>query len=208
MKKALILSLLLTVSLNFVSCKSDKKNETKETKEVVAKSTAAFSLKEAKNTIGFTAYKTTEKIPVGGEFKEVNITSGGEGNSIKEAINNTEFSIPVSSLFTKDSSRDFKIKKFFFMVMENTELLSGKLVIENDSIGYTNIKMNGVTNKVDFKYTILNNEFKMNAVMDVTNWNGSKALASLNEVCKDLHKAADGVSKTWSDVALNISTVF
>jgi hypothetical protein len=43
--------------------------------------------------------------------------SGGEGNNVKEAINNTEFSIPVSSLFTKDASKDYKIKKFFCRLM-------------------------------------------------------------------------------------------
>ena len=32
--------------------------------------------------------------------------------------------------------------------MDNTKLLSGKLVLENDSIGYANIKMNGITEKV------------------------------------------------------------
>ena len=206
MKKILFLTFIFSLSLNLVSCKTDKKNE--KTKEVKLENKALFSLSSAKNTIVFTAYKTTEKIPVKGQFKKINFTSGGNGNTIKEAINNTEFSIPVSSIFTKDSSRDFKIKKFFFGIMDNTELLSGKLTIENDSIGYANIKMNGVTNKVPFKYNINNKVFTISAVMDVTNWNGDKALTSLNEACKDLHKGSDGVSKTWSDVLINITSSF
>jgi hypothetical protein len=40
--------------------------------------------------------------------------------------------------------------------------------------------------------------------MDITNWNPLDALASLNKVCEILHTGRDGVSKTWSDVALNI----
>ncbi len=209
MKKVIILSVLTALVFNFSACKSEKKPDySKENKVNQNKSTAAFSLKKAKNEINFTAYKTTEKIPVGGQFKKVDINSGGEGNSIKEAINNTEFSIPVSSIFTKDTSRDFKIKKFFFAVMDNTKLLSGKLVLENDSTGYTNIKMNGVSNKVPFSYTIEKNTFMMNATMDVTKWNAVEALNSLNTVCKDLHKGADGVSKTWSEVALNIKSIF
>lgn len=205
MKKVLIASFLFIISVHFLGCKSEAKKEEKKV-EVVKK--AAFSLKESKNNIEFTAYKTTEKIPVTGQFKKVNIVSGGEGNTIKEAINNTEFSIPVSSLFTKDTSRDFKIKKFFFAVMDQTTLLSGKLVVENDSIGHTTIKMNGVSNKVPFTYTIVENEFSMNATIDIQQWNASAALKSLNEACKDLHKAADSISKTWSDVALNIVSTF
>ncbi|MFK8059016.1 MAG: YceI family protein [Polaribacter sp.] len=209
MKKVAILSFLVAIVFNFSACKSEKKTDySKEQKTEVKKSTAAFSLKSAKNEINFTAYKTTQKVPVGGQFNKVDINKGGEGNTIKEAINNTEFSIPVSSIFTKDTSRDYKIKKFFFGVMSNTKLLSGKLVLENDSIGYANLKMNGVTEKVPFVYTINGRTFSMNATMDVSNWDAVKALNSLNTVCKELHKGADGVSKTWSDVALNIKSTF
>ena len=209
MKRGIVLSLLLVTIFNLSSCKSEKKADyTKGTTVEAKKSIAAFSLEKATNEINFTAYKTTDKVAVGGQFKKVDITSGGEGNSIKEAINNTEFSVPVSSIFTKDTSRDFKIKKFFFGVMDKTKLLSGKLVLENDSIGYANIKMNGITEKVPFLYTIKAKTFSMNATMDITKWNAVEALTSLNIACKDLHKGADGVSKTWSEVALNIKSTF
>jgi|TARA_B100000767_G_scaffold93011_1_gene89423 hypothetical protein len=206
MKKIVTLSFFLFLFFNLSSCKSETKKE--DIKEVVVKKTAAFSLESAKNNIVFTAYKTTEKIGVDGQFKKVNIISGGEGNSIKEAISNTEFSIPISSLFTKDSSRDYKIKKFFFGIMDNTKLLSGRLTIENDSIGSASIKMNGVTEKIPFNYTINNNIFAMNAKMDVSNWNALEALASLNKVCEVLHTGSDGVSKTWREVSLNITSKF
>jgi hypothetical protein len=209
MKRGIVLSLLLFVAFSFTSCKSEKKADVTKGNQVDnKKSLAAFSLEKATNEINFTAYKTTDKVAVGGQFKKVDITFGGEGKSIKEAINNAEFSIPVSSIFTKDTSRDFKIKKFFFGIMDNTKLLSGKLVLENDSIGYANIKMNGITEKVSFLYTIKASTFSMNATMDITKWNADEALKSLNIVCKDLHKGADGVSKTWSDVALNIKSTF
>jgi hypothetical protein len=209
MKRGTVLSLLVFVAFSFSSCKSEKKADADKVNKVEAKkSIAAFSLEKATNEINFTAYKTTDKVAVGGQFKKVDITSGGEGNSIKEAVNNAEFSIPVSSLFTKDTSRDFKVKKFFFGIMDNTKLLSGKLVLENDSIGYANIKMNGITEKVTFLYTIEAKTFSMNATMDITKWNATEALNSLNIACKDLHKGADGVSKTWSEVALNIKSTF
>lgn len=209
MKRVIILSLLLVVSLNFSSCKSEKSTDKSEKRKVeVKKSKSKFSLENANNEINFVAYKTTDKVPVGGQFKKVDISQGGEGNSIKEAIHNAEFSIPVSSLFTQNASRDYKIKKFFFGFMDNTKLLSGKLVLENDSVGYANIKMNGITDKVSFLYRIKANTFSMNATMDVANWNALDAINSINTVCKELHKGADGVSKTWSEVALNIKSSF
>lgn len=207
--KKIIYSLLVVFTINtVVSCKSETKKETSVKEEVKVEKKVAFSLQEADNQINWTAYKTTDKAPVNGQFKKVNITLGGEGNTAKEAINNTEFSIPVSSVFTKDTSRDFKIKKFFFGIMDKTELLSGKLVLENDSLGYANLTMNGVTNKLPFKYTINGKVFSLSGNMKITDWKADKALASLNEACKDLHKGADGVSKTWDDVAINITSTF
>lgn len=209
MKKVLIIPILLVIIFNLSSCKSEKKADvTKKNKVETKKSTSVFLLKNAKNEINFTAYKTSDKVPVGGSFKKINIISGGEGNSIKDAINNTEFSIPISSIFTKDTSRDYKIQKFFFGIMDNTKLISGSLVLENDSIGAANIKMNGVTEKIAFSYTIQETVFTMKTTMDIAKWNAAEALNSLNTACKDLHKGADGVSKTWSDVALNITTTF
>jgi hypothetical protein len=204
MKKKFILMFIISLNISITSCKSDKKGE--ETSE--ASETAAFSLKKAENEINFTAYKFTEKKGVGGQFRQVKINAGGAGKSIKEAINNTKFSIPISSLFTKNSSRDYKIQKFFFGMMSNTKLLSGELMIENDSIGSATIKMNGISENVPFKYTIVNNTFAMNATMDISNWKALDALASLHKVCEALHTGTDGISKTWSDVALNITSKF
>ena len=201
--KKIIFLLITIISFQFSSCKKEEKKETVKTEKE-----ATFSVEKALNTINFTAYKTTDKVGVKGQFKKVNVIANGKGNSIKEAINNTEFSIPVSSIFTKDESRDFKIRKFFFGVMDKTSLLSGKLILEDDSKGTAEIIMNGVTEKLSFEYKIEGKTFTMNAVMNLNNWKAESALNSLNEACKELHKGADGVSKTWNEVAINITSTF
>jgi len=207
--KKIVYSLVICFTIaQMISCKSEAKKETETTKEEVKAAKKDFVLQEATNTINWVAYKTTDKVPVKGQFQKVNITAGGEGDTAKEAINNAEFSIPVSSIFTQDSSRDFKIRKFFFGIMDKTELLSGKLVLENDSIGYADLTMNSTTKKLPFKYTLNGKEFSLNATMNISDWQAQNALDSLNTACKDLHKGADGVSKTWDDVAINITTVF
>ena len=209
MKKIVYSLVICFTAFQMTSCKSEAKKETETTKEEIkTEKKAVFVLQDADNLINWTAYKTTEKVPVNGQFQKVNITAGGEADTAKDAINNAEFSIPVSSIFTKDTSRDFKIKKFFFGVMDKTELLSGKLVLENDSIGYANLTMNGVTKKLPFNYTLNGKEFSLSTTMKITDWQADKALESLNTACKDLHKGADGVSKTWDEVALNITSVF
>jgi polyisoprenoid-binding protein YceI len=205
MKKILILTLILGISFQFTSWKEEKKKEVEAKKEIKA---YPFSLKTAKNSIDWIGYKTTEKTPVKGKFKKVDITKNGEGNTAKEAINGAEFSIPVSSLFTADASRDYKLKKLFFAVMDNTKLLSGTLNISDEANGTASITMNGTTADLPFTYTLEGKEFKLTATMNLDNWSAQKAVESLNIACKELHKGKDGVSKTWSEVAINITTVF
>jgi len=205
MKKILTLILILGISFQFTSCKTEKKKVTEDKKEAKV---YPFSLKKAKNTVDWVAYKTTDKIPVKGKFKKITILKKGEGNTAKEAINGTEFSIPVSSIFTADASRDFKLKKFFFGFMDNTKLLSGTLNLSDDTNGIASITMNGVTANLPFTYTLEGKEFKLSATMNLDNWNAQNAIESLNVACKELHKATDGISKTWSDVAINITSAF
>ena len=205
--KKLLLLLLVGISFQFTACKTEPKKEPQpqQAKEI---STAAFSLKTAKNSIDWVGYKTTDKVAVKGRFKKVTITKNGEGATAKEAINGAEFSIPVSSIFTGDSSRDYKLKKFFFGVMDQTKLLGGKLTLTDGSKGIASITMNGVTAELPFEYTIVEKEFKMNATMYLDNWKAQDAVESLNVACKELHKGSDGVSKTWNEVAINITTTF
>lgn len=203
MKKVSTLILVLFVAFQMTSCGSDKKEEKKK-----QKSDAAFLLSEAKNKVEWTAYKFTEKTPVAGQFRKVNITAGGEGSTAKEAISNAEFSIPISSVFTKNTDRDYKIKKFFFGIMKDPELLKGKFMIETDSTGQLEVTMNGITNNLPFKYTLEGKKFGMTTQMDVANWNAQSSIDSLNAVCNDLHKGLDGVSKLWSEVAINATIDF
>ncbi|MFN0729858.1 YceI family protein [Polaribacter gochangensis] len=204
MKKIVTTLLILTLTFQFSSCKTEEKKITVK-KEVA---TAAFSLDKANNSINWVAYKTTDKIAVKGEFKKVNITKNGNGNTAKDAINNAEFSIPVSSIFSNLDDRDYKLRKFFFGVMDNTSLVSGKLMLKDETKGVASITMNGVTADLPFTYTLEGKVFNLNATMNLDHWNAQNAVKSLNEICKDLHKAADGISKTWSEVDINITSTF
>ncbi|MCH2031938.1 MAG: YceI family protein [Tenacibaculum sp.] len=209
MNKFLTILLAVFITSSMVSCKSEEKKETpKESETTTVEKTAPYSLKTADSNIGFTAYKTTAKVPVNGVFKKIEITKGGEGESIKEAINGAEFNIPISGLETKDNGRNLKIRKFFFGVMENTVSLTGKLTLDNDSIGTADFTMNNKTQKLPFRYTINGKVFSMKTIMNIDEWNAKNAVDSLNVVCKDLHAGEDGVSKTWSEVAINASTTF
>ena len=105
MKKILIISLALTLSLAAVSCK-------KEVKKV--ETTAQFSIEPKTVTVNWTGYKTTSKIPVKGKFETLEVSNIKEAATAIEAMNGTKFSIPISSLTSGDAERDGKLKQLFF----------------------------------------------------------------------------------------------
>jgi len=156
------------------------------------------------SVINWTAYKTTQKIPVKGVFKKVVIINSKPATSNSELLNGLEFEIPVASIFSKDSLRDYKLTTFFFGVMKNTLRLKGTINIQENNNGFVALTMNGLTKNMPFTYHINNNSIELNAVMNLDDWQAQAAVEALNKVCEDKHKAGDGISKTWSEVALNI----
>lgn len=203
--KNLKLFALAMILFTAIGCK-DSKNST-EDKTVEAQTTeGTYTLVNDSTKVSFTAYKTTDKAAVGGIFKEITLTNTGEGKTAFEALNGTKFSIPVSSLFTNDGTgtRDPKILEFFFGVMKNTELISGEFKVSGENTCSIDVTLNGKTANIPLQVTTNSDtSLSFDGVMNLENWDGLAAVASINKACEALHTGADGVSKTWSEVAVH-----
>ena len=70
-------------------------------------------------------------------------------------------------------------------------------------MGRMNLKMNGVQKKININYTVSGQLVELEGKLNLDDWNAQSALESLSKACFDLHKGADGVSKTWNDVGIN-----
>ena len=117
-----------------------------------------------------------------------------------------EFSIPVSSVFSKNEERDSKLKQFFFGVMANTELLSGTIVTTSENKGTATITMNGIKSSFPIDYMLSGQMITLSGILNLDDFNASSAIESLNKACFDLHKGADGISKTWTEVKIDVAT--
>ncbi|RCW91470.1 YceI family protein [Winogradskyella arenosi] len=204
MKSTKFLAVLVILTLGLTSCKEEKKEVKTESTETIDNA-VKYVIKPNATSVKWTAYKTTEKVPVGGEFSTLNFDAK-EGATPQEALNNLEFAIPIENLFTKDESRDLKIKTSFFGSMLNTEFIKGKIkYIDNAYVA--SITMNGVTADLPLEVSITDERrVSLKGVMQLKDWNALGALEALNKVCFDLHKGADGVSKTWEEVAIEVNT--
>jgi hypothetical protein len=206
MKNLKLIALSLILLANF-SCNNANKSSEAET-EVATESN--FTLVEDSTKVSFVAYKTTDKVPVGGEFTKVNVSNFGQGETALEAMNGTEFSIPVSSLFTNDATgtRDPKILEFFFGVMDNTELISGVFKVTDGNKCSIDVTLNGTTENIPLEYSTVDDiEYIFDGVMELERWDAMGAVASINKACEALHTGADGISKTWSEVAVHAEVI-
>lgn len=197
MRKLVYLSAIALVLFGAQSCKKEKK-----TSEEPRAEEAAYHVDASLSSLQWTAYKTTDKVPVKGTFKEVVVSKNKEGASPQDAVDGLEFKIPVSSIFTKDTIRDAKLVKFFFGVMENTLELRGTLRMGEEQKGMLSLNMNGISKDLDFDYRVAQDTVILNAVLDLDNWKAQAALESINAACIEMHKGPDGVSKTWNEVAI------
>lgn len=195
----------LTLGLLFIvgsSCKEVKKDKERPLKEIVSEN---YTLVKDSTKVSFTAYKTSEKLPVGGKFMKINIKDSKNGATALEALNGTEFGIPVSSLFTNDATgtRDPKLLEFFFGAMQDTEIISGVFKTDADNKCSIDVTMNGETFNIPLEY-VINTETSItfNGTLNLEDWNALEAVNSINNACKELHTGKDGVSKTWTEVAV------
>lgn len=200
MKRNIFKILILVTLTAVVSCKNNQKKEVKDTEE------KGYTVEPKTTTVNWIAYKTNDKIPVKGQFTQLNIENSSKSKTALEALNNLKFSIPVSSLFTNDTIRDSKLKKFFFGALKNTSLISGTIHINNETSGTVDIVMNGITQALPITFIMSEQMVSIEAIMDLDNWQAQTAIESLNEVCKELHTGTDGVSKTWSEVKIEVAT--
>ncbi len=187
MKKNVLFVMGILITFLVTSCKS--KVEKKE-----------YCVDENTVAVKWTAYKTTEKVPVSGKFEKIIIQHADNASSVVEAVNNVEFSILTNSIFTNNTERDDKLKQSFFGVMKDTENIEGKVSLKEGDKGSLNITMNGITASLPITYTVKGQLVTVKGVLNLDTWKGKLAIESLNEACLDLHKGADGISKTWSEV--------
>ncbi len=213
--KKIILS-IATISI-LASCGGEQKPTVKEVKtpktettvkkEVVTVCKKGFDKKATK--IGFGGFKTTQKVEVKGYFPKFMIDSTSVADSPEEIFSNASITIPVDYIETNNIGRNRRIREEYFGNMEATQNITGKILNFNKDSNQVKIELtiNSVSNEVDFDYTVLEDTLSINGTIDILDFDASSALNAINKACEVLHKGADGISKTWSEANIYISTV-
>ncbi len=208
MKKILI-PITVIAAMFVSSCGNSESHETAETQTENAEAICFYEYDNTSTaTVKWTAFKTSDKVAVGGTFNEVNVKAGEKSTKLSDVLRTITVSIPTSSTNTTNPDRDAKITNSFFGAMANTDIILAHVKdVEGDNESGTctfYLTLNDVEKEVVLSYTVADNVVKMTGEIDMNNWNAQGAVESLNKVCEDLHKGADGVSVTWPNVELEI----
>lgn len=172
MKKIILASLLVAVSA-FAEC--------------------TYYSENAKVT--WKAYKTYEKIGVGGSFDHA-VFSPKSAKTSEEFLTGSHITIDTSSVNSGNPGRDATLVASFFKI-QNIESISAKIVSAKDSKALAEITMNKITKQIPMSYSVHEGKITGKGVIDLADFGMLKSLQSINKTCFDLH-----AGKTWQDVEI------
>jgi hypothetical protein len=178
-----------------------------------AEQNCRFALDQNSIQIDWTAFKTSQKVPVTGSFTEVTLVGELEpGKTLAETLDNLEAEILVNradKIQTDNIARDQTLYQKFFSLFQKKPLIKGaiKKLKGTASAGtfFLDLEMNRKSLAVPMKYTRdAEGSFIAKGGIDLEDFDLGHALANLQKACGVLHRGPDGVSKTWPVVEIKL----
>ena len=157
------------------------------------------------------AYKTLENVEVKGVFTSVNyVPIAKEGKNFRELLVGSMVQIDTTKIDTGDLQMDDTIVKMCLKKLKATsikaEIISMKADKRVKGQPYQgeldmNITINEKTLVTPMPYVYDKEIFIVKGSIDLFDFSGKEALASINKECYDIHKG-----KTWHDVSIEFTT--
>ena len=175
-----------------------------------AEPSCSYSLDPATTQVGWTAFKTTAKVGVKGQFTRFTVDVPEKADSVAALLKGLEFSIDSTSVSTGDVARDGVISAFFFQQMVGKpEIKGGVEKVDGTDSGTIQVRvfMNSESNLIPMSFKLnKDNQIVATGQLNILDFGAGQPMAALNQACHEQHKGEDGVSKTWSEVELKLSS--
>ena len=154
----------------------------------------------------FTGYKFSEpeKVGVSGTFKKITWNIPQSGTSIQEIIRKSSAEIDTYSIDAGNAARNSNITRGLFKTW-GAQNVSGVFKDVTGKSATLHLTVGEKTVKIPMTLTKKDKEIKLVGVMDLLKLGFGDAFKSLSDVCGPNHKGKDGVTKTWSEVDLEIT---
>lgn len=148
-------------------------------------------------SVEWKAYKTPEKIGVGGTFDTVVYQAATkQAGNIRDLLLHSSVKIETKSVNSNNKGRDQKLVTAFFSLMTGDKIVA-KIIEVSEHKLVVSVEMNGIEKKVPMHYSYQDGKLHAEGVIDLFDFQASKALQRINKACYALHKG-----KTWNDVSI------
>ena len=205
---------IILFAIVLISCNSNNNKEVKQENSKISNDSYQLDIENTK--VIWNGYKTNDKVKVVGYFNEFSTDrENQEFSSIDELVSGLIFSIKSSSSLSGDPIRDKNLQVHFFSLLTKEFLINGTLGKPiNDSIDVTfDVFGQKRTLRFGCQYNIATDSksdymIEISGSIDLeSQFGGLKAFNAISKKCYDLHKGADGVSKTWKQVDVLIKAL-
>lgn len=200
-----------TLILFLSSCQNETPNNTSDSSEADTKN-CYLALIADSTDVKWTAYKTNDRVPVAGTFNEIALIPNAQASSAMELLKGASFEINANTVNSGNVIRDPKLVTFFFGLIQDAMAIKGVVKTaegdENQGTGTIELQFNGLKKPLAYAYQIADGVISLQAEMNMDDWNGTDAVGSLNTECYELHKGADGESRLWPDVNINVRAMY
>lgn len=154
-----------------------------------------------KLNVGWTSFKTLEKIGVSGNFRDIKILSGKNSSDIKELLVNTKVKLQMEKLDAGEDIKNNAIKKFFVNNLASKDVDAKVVGLSGDTLSLE-ITLNGITKVIPMKYEMSKNEVKSKGVIDALDFGLGSALRVLNT------SVAGHLNKGWYDIPISFDLMY
>ncbi|MCB9229163.1 MAG: YceI family protein [Deltaproteobacteria bacterium] len=166
-----------------------------------------YQIRDESIKITWTGYKFNEKAPVSGTFRKTHLEQNKMSGSIPDLFRSVRFRLDTISLDSGLSERDKKLILFLFGSAVSPAGITGQIrdFDMKQKTANVSITMNGRSADVRFAVTEQSDRYTFRSEIDLLRQFAMDAqLSALHEACKQLHTGADGVSRTWPLVGLEV----
>ena len=166
--------------------------------------------------VNWTAFKTVQKVGVTGSFTDPKVTGKlKKTGTLADLLNQLKAEMvadKADQIHTGNPGRDQTLIEHFFGLFKNKSMIKGAIAktTGTDTAGDFELRltMNEKTVAVPMHFTRdATGKLDAKGEIDVLTVGLDGALSDLHKSCEVLHKGADGVSKTWPNVEIKLSSM-
>ncbi len=152
--------------------------------------------------VKWTSFKTTDRIGVTGSFKDIRIEGPTRADNFENLLTGITVTIDSHSVDLNDSMKEKNLVGYFFDKLFDRNIVGRISSVNREEHSFVlTLSLNGEVRDVPMTYSLEGDgKIKAKGQIDLMDFQADGALRSLSEMCAELHKGPDGVSKTWPDI--------